>query len=234
MSDPFVIVQDDVVSSFDQATTLLASWQRLHGKRRTAQEENEYQYMTDELHSTLKSLNSDLDDLQETIDVAKDFPEDYGLTAAKLADRQRFVTTKSRDVESMRQTLLSKPATKQSAGASLVHGGGSAQSEHLALEISNHQNQQQLLMEQQDEHFDAMLGTVRNLHGIASTMNTELDSQAVLIDEVNDLVDRTHTNLRKARKAVDKFLRDKSNRSLQIILLLFAAILVLIMLIIFT
>ncbi|KAI7834369.1 hypothetical protein BX661DRAFT_52257 [Kickxella alabastrina] len=78
MSDPFVIVQDDVVSSFEQAKTLLASWQRLNTKRRSPQEENEFQFMTDELHSSLKSIDTDLDDLQETIAVASDFQRTTG------------------------------------------------------------------------------------------------------------------------------------------------------------
>ncbi|KAJ1884171.1 Syntaxin-6, partial [Kickxella alabastrina] len=156
MSDPFIIVQDDVVSSFEQAKPLLASWQRLNTKRRSPQEENEFQFMTDELHSSLKSIDTDLDDLQETIAVASDFPEDYGLSPAKLAERQKFVTTKQRAIEDMRRTLNQPPPQITPMRA---QGGGRAQSEHLALEVSNHQGQQQMLMEQQDEQFDSMLGT---------------------------------------------------------------------------
>ncbi|KAJ2878103.1 hypothetical protein IWW38_006406, partial [Coemansia aciculifera] len=108
------------------------------------------------------------------------------------------------------------------------------ESEHHTVEFSHHQTQQQVLMEQQDEHLDAMLDTVRNLHGIAGTMNTELDDQAILLDEMGELVDSTQSKLTAARKSVDKFLRDKGNRSLHIILILFAVILVLIVLVIFT
>ncbi|KAJ2862666.1 hypothetical protein FB639_005364, partial [Coemansia asiatica] len=196
MSDPFLVVQDDVISSFEQARTLLASWQRLNGKRRSPQEENEYQFMTDELHSSLKSINTDLNDLQETIDVARDFPEDYGLTPAKLADRQKFVTDRSKDVDDMRQ-ILNRPAHSQQQRPvpSTSAGGRREQSEQLAVELNDYQGNQQMLLQQQDTHFDAMLGTVRNLHGIASTMNTELDSQAILLDEVDDLVDRTQSKL---------------------------------------
>ncbi|KAJ2707302.1 hypothetical protein FB645_000813 [Coemansia sp. IMI 203386] len=233
MSDPFLVVQDDVISSFEQTQTLLASWQRLNNKRRSPQEENEYQFMTDELHSSLKSIRSDLNDLQETIDVARDFPEDYGLTPAKLADRQRFVSDRSKVVENMRG-ILNNPAPSQQKQVPSAAGGGRQQSEQFAVELDNYQGNQQMLMQQQDDHFDAMLGTVRNLHGIANTMNTELDSQAILLDEVDDLVDRTQSKLSSARDKVSRFLRERGNRSLYTILILFVVILVLLMLIIFT
>ncbi|KAJ2786386.1 Syntaxin-10 [Coemansia interrupta] len=237
MSDPFLIVQDEVVSSFDQARMLLASWKKLDAKRRSPQEENEYQYMTDELHSSLKAISTDLTDLQETIDVARDFPEDYGLNAAKLNERQQFVTTRFKAIDEMRRVLSVQPAAskKPSAAANTAALNESrAQSESIALEFTNNQGQQQMLMQQQDEHLDEMLGTVRNLHGIAGTMNTELDSQAILLDEVSDMVDRTQSNIQSAQRKVQKFLSDKGNRSLHIIIILFIVILVLLLLVIFT
>ncbi|ORX69007.1 t-SNARE [Linderina pennispora] len=186
MSDPFVIVQDDVVSAFGQIKSLFAAWKRLSGKRRSQQEENEFQFTTDELYSTISSISTDLEDLQETINVARGSPEEYGLTPAQIKDRQAF------------------------------------------------QQEQQMIINQQDQHLDSMLDTVRNLHGIAGTMNTELDDQAILLDEMGDLVERTQSKIDVARKKVNEFLRDKSNRSLRAILILFLVILVLLVLIIFT
>ncbi|KAJ1723737.1 Syntaxin-10 [Coemansia erecta] len=245
MSDPFLIVQDEVVSSFDQARMLLTSWKKLDAKRRSPQEENEYQYMTDELHSSLKAISTDLNDLQETIDVARDFPEDYGLNAAKLNERQQFVAARFKAVDDMRRALSAQPAAATAASSKITAAAAAAansaalndsraQSESIALEFTNNQGQQQMLMQQQDEHLDSMLGTVRNLHGIAGTMNTELDSQAILLDEVSDMVDRTQSNIQSAQRKVQKFLSDKGNRSLHIIIILFIVILVLLLLVIFT
>ncbi|KAJ2747380.1 hypothetical protein GGI20_000518 [Coemansia sp. BCRC 34301] len=233
MSDPFVIVQEDVTASFEQAKTLLVSWRRLSGKRRSPQEENEYQFMTDEIYSTANSINADLNELQETIDVAHEAPEDYGLTLAQISERQSFVATGRKALEEMRRALA-QPATRAAAAGAGAADSRRNESEHHTVEFNHHQNQQQVLMEQQDEHLDAMLDTVRNLQGIAGTMNTELDDQAILLDEMGHLVDRTQSKLTAARKSVDKFLRDKNNRSLHIILILFAVILVLIVLVIFT
>ncbi|KAJ2016069.1 hypothetical protein GGI01_003141 [Coemansia sp. RSA 376] len=236
MSDPFVIVQEDVTASFDQAKTLLVSWRKLSGKRRSPQEENEYQFMTDEIYSTANSINTDLDELQETIDVAREAPEDYGLSLAQISERQIFVDTGRKALEEMRRALA-QPVPN--AKAKVKTGGGAAgeqrkQSEHHTVEFNHHQVQQQVLMEQQDEHLDAMMDTVRNLHGIAGTMNTELDDQAILLDDMDDLVDRTQSKLTAARNTVNKFLRDQNSSSLRVILILFVVILVLIVLIIFT
>ncbi|KAJ2634233.1 Syntaxin-10 [Coemansia sp. RSA 1694] len=237
MADPFVIVQEDVTASFEQAKTLLVSWRRLSGKRRSPQEENEYQFMTDEIYSTANSINADLDELQETIGVAREAPEDYGLTSAQISERQAFVATGRKALEEMRRALAQPVAKAAAAGAKASGRAGDSrrnESEHHTVEFNHHQGQQQVLMEQQDEHLDAMLDTVRNLHGIAGTMNTELDDQAILLDEMGGMVDRTQSKLAAARKSVDKFLRDKNNRSLHVILILFAVMLVLIVLVIFT
>ncbi|KAJ1734412.1 Syntaxin-10 [Coemansia biformis] len=234
----------DVITAFEQARSLLASWRALNQKRRGPQEENEFQYVTDELYSTLTSIGDDLNDLQGTIDVARDAPGDYGLTEAQVAERQSFVAAKHRAIEDMRRTLA-QPEDRAAAarstraggnvgsavGTAAAGGGGPARGD---AEFGGYQMQHQMLMEQQDQQFDSMLGTVRNLHGIASTMNTELDTQAILLGEVDTLVDRTQSRLASARKKVDRFLRDKSNRSIHIVLVMFVVILVLLMLIIFT
>ncbi|OMJ18536.1 Syntaxin-10 [Smittium culicis] len=65
----------------------------------------------------------------------------------------------------------------------------------------------EIIMEQQDEHMDSILGTVRNLRGMAGAMNTELDDQAVLLDEVDGMVDNTQNRLASARYKVNDFLR---------------------------
>ncbi|KAJ2130022.1 Syntaxin-6 [Coemansia sp. RSA 1807] len=242
MSDPFVVVQEDVVSAFEQAKTLYASWKGLNNKKRSPQEENEYQFVTDELYSTLTSISNDLEDLQETVDVARDAPADYGLSAAQIGERHNFIAGKRKTIEDMRHFLAqpdaktSQPAKAPFAGVPHHHHHTDARGSHRphAGEFDGHQEQHQILMQQQDDQFDAMLDTVRNLHGIAGTMNTELDDQAILLDEVGTLVDRMQTKLTSARRKVDKFLRESNGRSICIVLAMFAAILVLLMLIIFT
>ncbi|KAJ2476132.1 Syntaxin-6 [Coemansia sp. RSA 2131] len=235
MSDP------DVVSAFEQAKTLYASWKGLNSKKRSPQEENEYQFVTDELYSTLTSISNDLEDLQETVDVARDAPADYGLSAAQIGERHNFIAGRRKTIEDMRH-FLAQPDAKTSQPAKAPFSGAphhhhtDARGSHRphAAEFDGHQEQHQILMQQQDEQFDAMLDTVRNLHGIAGTMNTELDDQAILLDEVGTLVDRMQTKLTSARRKVDKFLRESNGRSICIVLAMFAAILVLLMLIIFT
>ncbi|KAJ2708852.1 hypothetical protein H4R19_004544, partial [Coemansia spiralis] len=223
----------DVVSAFEQARSLLASWRKLGNKKRGPQEENEFQYVTDELYSTLTSIGGDLNDLQETVDVAREAPGEYGLTDAQIAERQAFVASKHKAIEDMRRTLA-KPDSNRGSSRSAAPAAPTAASRGGDPEFGGHQTQHQILMDQQDQQFDSMLDTVRNLHGIASTMNTELDTQAILLGEVDTLVDRTQSRLSSARRKVDKFLRDKSNRSIHIVLVLFAVILVLLLLIIFT
>ncbi|KAJ2161896.1 hypothetical protein GGF46_001087 [Coemansia sp. RSA 552] len=243
LADPFVVVQEDVIAAFDQARTLYASWRALSQKRRSPQEENEFQFVTDELYNTLTSIGGDLDDLQETIDVARETPDAYGLSAAQVVERQNFVAGKHKAVSDMRLALSQAdtsagPAASRGGLGSTGHGHDSSWGHphhpHPDTGADGGQQQQQILIEQQDTQLDSMLDTVRNLHGIAETMNTELDDQAIMLDEVGTLMDRTQSKLSKARQRVNRFLRESSNGSIYTALILFVVILVLLVLIIFT
>ncbi|PVZ97654.1 hypothetical protein BB558_006375 [Smittium angustum] len=106
---------------------------------------------------------------------------------------------------------------------------------HMIVDFAAQQQQQQIILEQQDEHMDSILGTVRNLRGIAHTMNNELDDHAVLLDEVNEMVDNTQNRLNNARNQVGNFLRrSQENHPIKVILILVLLILLMIALIIMT
>ncbi|KAI8090921.1 syntaxin 6, N-terminal-domain-containing protein [Gilbertella persicaria] len=67
----------------------------------------------------------------------------------------------------------------------------------------------QMMMREQDQHLEAMGGTLVNLKEIAGTMNREVDDQVILLDELGNEVDRSEGKLKSAMRRVTKILKEE-------------------------
>ncbi|KAG0294473.1 hypothetical protein BGZ97_005080, partial [Linnemannia gamsii] len=65
----------------------------------------------------------------------------------------------------------------------------------------------QILLQEQDQQLDGVMHTVLNMREIASTMNDELADQSMLIDDLDEHVDRTAGSLQKAMKRMNHFIK---------------------------
>lgn len=62
-------------------------------------------------------------------------------------------------------------------------------------------------MQEQDQQLDGVMHTVLNMREIATTMNTELEDQSMLLDDLDGHVDRTSSTLQKAMKRMNHFIK---------------------------
>lgn len=62
-------------------------------------------------------------------------------------------------------------------------------------------------MQEQDQQLDGVMHTVLNMREIATTMNTELQDQSMLLDDLDEHVDRTSSKLQKAMKRMNHFIK---------------------------
>ncbi|OLY83850.1 Syntaxin-6 [Smittium mucronatum] len=189
MNDPFEIVKEDVEQALEQSNDMMYDWDRLRKQSSSTKPNSELDYIKQDLYNIFNSVEQDLSDLQSTVDIARQNPQKFGLDSAKLAARQKFIDTSF--------DKMKTPAQQDSNNST----------NHMIIDFAAQQQQQQIILEQQDEHMDSILGTVRNLRGIAGAMNTELDDQAILLDEVDTMVDGTQSRLASARRRVNDFLR---------------------------
>jgi len=63
-------------------------------------------------------------------------------------------------------------------------------------------------MQEQDQQLDGVMHTVLNMRDIASTMNDELQDQSLLLDDLDEHVDRTAGGLQKAMTRMNRFIKD--------------------------
>src|SRR5689334_9067702 len=70
-----------------------------------------------------------------------------------------------------------------------------------------------MLMQEQDQQLDGVMHTVLNMREIASTMNDELADQSMLIDDLDEHVDRTAGSLQKAMKRMNHFIKQNEGNN---------------------
>ncbi|KAJ1918259.1 hypothetical protein H4219_002731 [Mycoemilia scoparia] len=226
--DPFDSVKESVTIAIDRAQESLATWKVLNQKMRTAQEEKKLNELTETIKTDLEYIFEDLGDLEDAAS-----PERFALTQLDIDQRHAFIRQKKKEAKDVGNVV-----TQKRSSAKLTPRPSPNQAlrdnDHTTVDFDSEHQQQQLMISQQDEHLDSVLGTVRNLQGIASTMNNELGEQSIMLDEVTGMVDNTMSKLELAKRKVNKFLTDKSSSSIRTIVILFVVVLVLLLLIIWT
>ncbi|EMR63655.1 putative snare domain-containing protein [Eutypa lata UCREL1] len=119
--DPFLQVQQDVLTQLQTARPLFASYLRIRSLSASHSTTSpELASARSDLESALQSLAEDLADLIETVKAVESDPTHYGLSAAEVARRRRLVQEVGGEVEDMREELAKQQAQTQGQG----HGKG--------------------------------------------------------------------------------------------------------------
>jgi syntaxin 6 len=89
--------------------TLYARWQELLNDPRTAGRE-EYDWTTNELKNNIRSIEWDLEDLDETIGIVEANPRKFNMNMSELNKRKLFVKQTRDDINSIKEHLSSPSA----------------------------------------------------------------------------------------------------------------------------
>ncbi|KOS18923.1 t-SNARE affecting a late Golgi compartment protein 1 [Escovopsis weberi] len=203
--DPFLQVQQDVLSQISGTRALFSSYIRIRSLASSSSPE--LASAQADLEAALESLAEDLADLVASVQAVESDPARFGLSNHELSRRKRLVADVGAEVSAMRDELHKKiPSADPSATTTTttaVHaaselpdpsafaipdGSGDAFGEFEA-------QQQVEMMQQQDRHLDGVFRTVGNLRRQADDMGRELEEQAGMLEVVDDAVERVGTRL---------------------------------------
>lgn len=244
--DPFLQVQQDVLSQLNSARPLFASYLRIRSLT-TAASSPELASARSDLESALTTLAEDLTDLVESIKAVESDPAAFGLDAAEVTRRKRLVQEVGGEVEDMREELAKKindaaagaGKKKQRAGSSdlpdpnafaIPDGDGGGGDSYAEFE-----HQQQLhMMREQEEDLEGVFQTVGNLRRQADDMGRELEEQREMLEVVDGLADRVGDRLQTGMQKLQYIIRRNEDRwsSFCIAVLIFVLILLLILLLV--
>ncbi|EME82270.1 uncharacterized protein MYCFIDRAFT_83896 [Pseudocercospora fijiensis CIRAD86] len=228
--DPFQEAQADVLSLLQQTRPLLQSYLRI---RSTASSANapELREARDELESNLTDLSTDLSDLVASVKAVEGDPYKYGLDVTEVGRRRKLVRDVGSEIEDMRRQMQSTVAAADANH--LVHPDqfgmhdDDGDEDYAAWE----EQRQMEIMHEQDEALDGVFQTVGNLRAQADTMGRELEEQAELLEDTENITDRVGGKLASGMNKIRYVIEKNEDRysSCCIAALIFVLILLLIL-----
>ncbi|KAK2906906.1 hypothetical protein Q8A67_005891 [Cirrhinus molitorella] len=234
MEDPFFVVKGEVQKAVNTAQGLHQRWMELLQDAGGASKE-EVDWTTNELRNSLRSIEWDLEDLDETINIlfiVEANPKKFNLDTMELAKRKAFITSTRQTVREMKDQMASPMAVTVSDRKNrqtLMGGDGSRgpiwqpnADKYTRLDrelqtansqfIEEQQTQQQLIAEQQDEQLELVSGTIGVLKNMSQRIGQELDEQAVMLDDFSHEMDSTQSRLDNVMKKLAKVSHMTSDR----------------------
>ncbi|KAH7318460.1 SNARE domain-containing protein [Stachybotrys elegans] len=231
--DPFLQVQQDVLSQLSSARPLFASYLRIRSLTSTASSPELASARTD-LEAALGSLADDLADLIDSVQAVESNPAQFGLSNDEVLRRKRLVQEVGGEVEDMREELQKKVVGGAGSSSDLPDPNAFAIPEGDDYATEFEQQQQVEMMREQDQHLDGVFQTVGNLRRQADDMGRELEEQHEMLEVVDNLADRVGGRLQTGMQKLQHVMRKNEDRwsSCCIAVLIFVLILLLVLLLI--
>ncbi|XP_065647866.1 syntaxin-6 isoform X2 [Hydra vulgaris] len=237
MEDPFFVVKEEVEKALATVNQLYVRWKELQDNTLSKEE---LTWTATEINNNIRSIEWDLEDLTETISVVESNPSKFNLSATDIEQRQHFISITKNSINTMKDTisLQSKgKSEKESRNALLTKNNYNNKYARLDNEIeqSNQRfiddqfQQQQLLLTNQKTQLEHVGQSVGVLKSMGKHIGSELDEQAIIIDELNHEVDQTDSRLQTVLVRVEKMLKladDKKQTYVLIALILMCLVVV--------
>ncbi|XP_043550936.1 syntaxin-6-like isoform X1 [Chiloscyllium plagiosum] len=219
LEDPFVLVRGEVQKAVNTARGLYQRWGELLQDTQAVSRE-EYDWTTNELRNSLRSIEWDLEDLDETISIVESNPRKFKIETAELQERKAFVLRMRQTVKEMKDHITSPAAVAFGERRNRQSLLGGIEDQHKPMDryrrldqelenvnsqyVEEQRAQQQLIMEQQDDQLDLVLGSSAVLKSMSTQIGDELEEQAVMLDEFSHELDNTHSRLDSTLKKLAK------------------------------
>ncbi|KAG0698601.1 t-SNARE [Suillus ampliporus] len=227
-TDPYHVVQQEIQSSLQTASTLRSSFLRIRSLAREGSEE--LVLARNELKATLATLETDLKDLEDSVKMVEDTgPRYFGLDDAEVSERRKYVGRVRREIEGMRADVEGRnlppggksPSTPLQSQSSLPSGSRSPLQQVPSSQSGEPDDEQakwaheeqQLLLQEQDRTMDSISGTLNTLAQQAGLMGHEISEHVEMLDDLEANVDRTDSKLSNAMRRMKKFVRDTEGKS---------------------
>ncbi|XP_040841268.1 syntaxin-6 isoform X2 [Ochotona curzoniae] len=188
MEDPFFVVKGEVQKAVNTAQGLFQRWTELLQDPSTATRE-EIDWTTNELRNNLRSIEWDLEDLDETISIVEANPRKFNLDATELSIRKAFITSTRQVVRDMKDQMSSS-----------------------SVQALSERRNRQLIVEQQDEQLELVSGSIGVLKSMSQRIGGELEEQAVMLDSFSHELESTQSRLDNVMKKLAKVSHMTSDR----------------------
>ncbi|KAF9447758.1 snare protein TLG1/Syntaxin [Macrolepiota fuliginosa MF-IS2] len=208
--DPYHAVQQEIQTSLQNADQLLSSYRRIRNMARDDSEE--LTYAGNELKATLTTLEADLEDLEESVKIVESTgARTFGLGAAEVAKRRKYVGHVRKEIENMRTELSAANSglrTQPQHGSTPTYPPSPHSTTPDDDQAAWAREEQQMMMRQQDQTMESISGTLNTLAQQANLMGQEIGEHNEMLDDLERNVDHTDNKLGGAMRRMRKLIRD--------------------------
>ncbi|XP_054833185.1 syntaxin-10 [Eublepharis macularius] len=204
LEDPFFVVKGEVQKAVNSARGLYQRWCQLLQEAHVVSKE-EFDRTTNELRNSLRSIDWDLEDLEETICIVESNPRKFKIEPSEVAARRAFVTEMQGSVKEIwdhissptAQAVLERKNREMLVGSSERHRLLDAEelSTVNSHALEEQQLHQKLIIDAQDEQLELVSGSIRVLKHMSKQVGEELDEQAVMLEDFAHEMDSTHSHM---------------------------------------
>lgn len=220
LEDPFFVVKDEVLKAVAKTENLFERWQLFQEQPHIVAKED-IDWTLNELRNSLRSIDWDLEDLEETITIVESNPKKFKLDELEITNRKAFIEKTKEEIKAMRDKVLeNKTKEKRMRQGILPLSNSNTKYTRLQNEmespnerfINDNQQQQQIIVRAQDEELDRIQDSVGTLKSISKQIGSELEEQSVMLDDLGHEMDNTGSRLDGTMKKLAKALHLSNDR----------------------
>ncbi|XP_071544040.1 syntaxin-6 isoform X2 [Panulirus ornatus] len=223
--------KNEVCKALNKTRGLYQRWGELQEEGTIVTSKEELDWTNTELRNALRSIEWDLEDLEETIGIVEKNPRKFKIDGGELATRRTFIEHTKDEVKSMKERLnfnkkdrdvtarqpvddnspLKMPqvvthgATRYSR---LVNEADSPNSEFIERTLV----QQEMIMNQQDEQLDQIASSMGTLKNMSRQIGQEVDEQAVMLDDFGHEMENTQSKMENTLSKMAKVMHLSNDR----------------------
>ncbi|XP_050312102.1 syntaxin-6 [Anthonomus grandis grandis] len=224
LEDPFFVVKDEVFRALKKTRGLFRRWSDFQSESELITKD-EIEWTNTELKNSLRSIEWDLEDLEDTIDIVEKNPSKFKIDNKELTKRKHFIDCTKNEIRSMKEKInmhkgnrdkdrqVRQPLLLENNSPvrmTNMHGGTKYSKLENEIESPQHQflqRQQMYEVQNQDEQLEAIAGTLGNLKTVSRHIGIELDEQQGMLDEFGTELENTESKLDTTMKKMAKVLR---------------------------
>ncbi|KAL6268691.1 hypothetical protein P5V15_001820 [Pogonomyrmex californicus] len=218
LENPFFVVKDEVCKALNKNRGLYGRWSELQnvaitsptggvplsGSATAISRTDELDWTTTELRKALRSIEWDLDDLEDTICIVEKNPTKFKIDNKELTVQRSFIEQAREEVKPLLDNSPARvPANHGTTKYSKLENEIDSPNRQF---LSDTMQQQNAMIRQQDEQLDMIGETVGTLKTVSRQINSELDEQAVMLDEFGNELETTDSKLDATMKKMAKVL----------------------------
>uniref|UniRef100_A0A0V0G678 Putative snare protein tlg1/syntaxin 6 n=1 Tax=Triatoma dimidiata TaxID=72491 RepID=A0A0V0G678_TRIDM len=244
--DPFFVVKEEVAKALNKTRGLFRRWLEVQEDIRSNISKDELEWTTTELRNALRSIEWDLEDLDDTIAIVEKNPSKFKIDNKELTSRRNFIEITREEVKHMKDKMnysrgrdRDRTARQPLLESSPVRGAtshGTTKYSKLENEIDSPNrhfldstlSQQNQLLQAQDAQLDMISHSLCSLKTVSRQIGSELDEQAVMLDEFGSEIDNTESKLDTTMKKVAKVLHLSSDRRQWIVIIILTFLLIIV------